>query len=99
MGAKAYVHAYSSPAQWHRVLKHVLDGQVWLGASLLSRLLNQIGQQVPEGETDWQSALTPREVDVAQRAALGLTNQQLALALYNSERTVRDHLGSDVSDV
>ncbi|HLS18011.1 MAG TPA: response regulator transcription factor [Paenalcaligenes sp.] len=97
MGAKAYVHAYSSPAQWHRVLKHVLDGQVWLGASLLSRLLNQIGQQVPEGATDWQSALTPREVDVAQRAALGHTNQQIAQDLDISERTVRAHLGSAFS--
>lgn len=31
MGAKAYVHAYSALVQWHRVLEHVLDGQVWLG--------------------------------------------------------------------
>lgn len=97
MGAKAYVHAYSSPSQWHRVLEHVLDGQVWLGASLLSRLLNQIGQQVPEGSAGWQNALTPREVDVAQRAALGHTNQQIAQDLDISERTVRAHLSSAFS--
>lgn len=94
MGAKAYVHAYSSPAQWHRVLSHVLEGQVWLGASLLSRLLSQIGARVPETTMEWASGLTPREIDVAQRAALGHTNQHIAQDLAITERTVRAHLSS-----
>ncbi|HLS21367.1 MAG TPA: response regulator transcription factor [Paenalcaligenes sp.] len=94
MGAKAYNHAYSSAEQWRRVLEHVLDGQVWLGASLLSRLLNQISTVVPTETTDWQKNLTPREIDVAQRAARGFSNQQIAQDLDISERTVRAHLGS-----
>lgn|SRR5690625_1670480 len=94
MGAKAYVHAYSALVQWHRVLEHVLDGQVWLGVSLLSRLLSQIGARAVGGTTDWQRGLTPREVDVAQRAALGHSNQQIALDLDITERTVRAHLSS-----
>lgn len=94
MGAKAYVHAYSSPEQWHRVLKHVLEGQVWLGASLLSRLLSQIGQHVQSTDERWQADLTPREIDVAQRAALGHSNQLIAQDLDITERTVRAHLSS-----
>jgi len=94
MGAKAYTHAYSSPEQWRRVIKHVLDGQVWLGASLLTRLLSQIGAQVTPKDNQWQKGLTPREIDVAQRAALGHSNQQIAQDLDISERTVRAHLSS-----
>lgn len=94
MGAKAYTHAYSSPEQWRRVLEHVLDGQVWLGASLLSRLLNQISTALPSTSTQWQKDLTPREIEVAQQAARGLSNQQIAQALAISERTVRAHLSS-----
>lgn len=94
MGAKAYTHAYSSAEQWRRVLEHVLEGQVWLGASLLSRLLNQIATASTNQDTLWQQHLTAREIEVAQRAGRGFSNQQIAQDLDISERTVRAHLSS-----
>jgi DNA-binding NarL/FixJ family response regulator len=43
------------------------------------------------GETE---ALTPREMEVLQQVALGLTNKQIALALAISEHTVKYHISS-----
>lgn len=93
LGAKAYAQAYSSVEQWRLIIEQVASGQVWLGQSLLSRLLSQASRQLPSS-TAWQQDLTPREIDVAQRAALGHSNALIAEDLGISERTVRAHLGA-----
>lgn len=92
-GARAYVHAYSSVATLGQVLRHVQAGHVWVGESLLTRLISQVSSQL-RMQQQWQSGLTPREVDVAQRAALGHSNQLIAEDLGITERTVRAHLSS-----
>lgn len=103
-GARGYVHAYAPIATLQRVLEHVQAGEVWIGESLLSRLLSTISRQLPESNSvAWQAGLTAREVEVAQRAALGHGNQLIADDLNISERTVRAHLSSvfeklDVAD-
>lgn len=102
-GARGYVHAYGAVGALERVLRHVAAGEVWVGESLLSRLLSTVSQGLPEMTGDWQSPLTAREIDVAKRAALGHSNQLIATDLGISERTVRAHLSSvfeklDVTD-
>ena len=67
---------------------------MWLGQSLLSRLLSQVSSHLPQRSNAWQAELTPREIDVAQRAALGHSNALIAEDLGISERTVRAHLGA-----
>lgn len=94
-GARAYMHAYAPVATLQRVLEHVQAGEVWIGESLLSRLLSTISRQLPEtNNSAWQTGLTTREVEVAQRAALGHGNQLIAEDLNITERTVRAHLSS-----
>ena len=102
LGARAYLHAYASVDLMRQALHQVMQNQIWLGESLLSRLLSQISQKLPM-QLSWQQSLTPREIDIAQRAALGHSNQLIANDLGITERTVRAHLGSvftklDVSD-
>lgn len=93
LGAKAYVHGYSNIGLWRQILTHVQNGHIWLGESLLSRLLSDIGHKVPMRE-QWKQGLTLREIDVAQRIALGHSNKLIASDLGITERTVRAHLGS-----
>lgn len=102
LGAKAYLHAYSSSALIEQALTQVQHGQIWVGESLLNRLLSQLGKKMPE-QLSWQQGLTTREITIAQRAALGHSNQLIANDLGISVRTVRAHLGSifeklDVND-
>lgn len=92
-GAKAYIHAYSSLELLEQALLQVQRGQIWVGESLLNRLLSQIGRKLPR-QYIWQQHLTAREMDIAERAALGHSNQLIANDLGISERTVRAHLSS-----
>jgi len=93
-GASGYVHAYMPVANLGTVLQTVRAGNVWLGRSLLARLLRQIDQALPAARPDWAEGLTLREKEVAERAAMGHSNQAIADALLISERTVRAHLSA-----
>lgn len=92
-GASGYIHAYSPANALATILRTVSAGGVWLGSSLLSRLLRQIDNALPSRH-EWHVGLTAREKEVAQRAAMGDSNQAIADALSISERTVRAHLSS-----
>lgn len=93
VGARGYLHAYSPTTVLSTALKSVADGNVWLGPTLLARLLRQIDNVLPQ-QADWHEGLTAREIEVARRAAIGHSNQAIADALSISERTVRAHLSA-----
>ncbi len=92
-GGVGYVHAYSPVTSLNTVLETVNAGGVWLGPTLLARLLRQIDQNVPRAD-GWAGGLTQREREVAERAAIGHSNQAIAEALNITERTVRAHLST-----
>ncbi len=92
-GASGYVHAYSPAQSLNTILQSVAAGNVWLGPTLLARLLRDIDQNMPR-QGNWDTGLTNREKEVAQRAAIGHSNQAIADALEISERTVRAHLSA-----
>lgn len=92
-GAKGYCHVYTPAVSWSVVLNAVNAGSVWLGPTLLARLLRQIDNALAR-DAHWAQGLTAREVEVAQRAAIGHSNQAIADALNISERTVRAHLSA-----
>lgn len=97
-GAKGYFHAYSPVTVLDTMLQQVHAGNIWVGQRLLSRLLSQVSAKLsaaaPTPATAWQQGLTPREIEVAQRAALGHTNALIAEDLGITERTVRAHLSA-----
>lgn len=92
-GASGYVHAYSPVKALSTVLDTVKSGSVWLGPTLLARLLRDIDKKMPQHD-GWDTGLTLREKEVAQRAAIGHSNQAIADALDITERTVRAHLSA-----
>lgn len=97
-GAKGYFHAYSPLPVMDTMLQQVHGGHIWVGQSLMNRLLSQVSAKLtayaPAPATAWQQGLTPREIEVAQRAALGHSNALIAQDLAISERTVRAHLSA-----
>lgn len=92
-GASGYVHAYSPVKALNTVLQTVSAGSVWMGPTLLARLLRDLDQRLPR-QGDWADGLTVREKEVAERAAIGHSNQAIADALNITERTVRAHLSA-----
>ncbi|CAM5788315.1 response regulator transcription factor [Castellaniella caeni] len=93
-GAVGYVHAYMPVQGLDRVLRHVMGGEIWVGKSMLTRMLSQIGRAVPEPDQDWARDLTSRERDVARYVAQGHSNQSIADSLGITERTVRAHISA-----
>ena len=99
-GAGGYAHAQSSPEVLERMLQSMASGNIWLGRSLLQRLLSDVGQRLPpvtpqaRDDAAWAAGLTPREQAVAELAALGKSNIDIAAELGITERTVRAHLSA-----
>jgi DNA-binding NarL/FixJ family response regulator len=75
----------------------VTHGGIWLGQELLQHLIGAGRQLVKAPSASVESALqllTPRERDVAQQAAIGLSNKEIARILNITERTVKAHLSA-----
>jgi len=91
-GALGYCHAYAPAVTLAHVLEAVTTGSVWMGASLVNRLLHQIHTHSPV-PTPWRhEALSERESLIALHVAQGKSNSKIANALGVSERTVKAHL-------
>ncbi len=98
-GASGYAHALTPPEELDRILQTIAQGAIWTGRSLLQRLLRDVGDRLPpppaaQADAAWAAGLTPRERAVAELAALGKSNADIALALDITERTVRAHLSA-----
>lgn len=91
-GAFGYAHAYSTPATLENILDSVSKGNIWMGRSLLQRLLRDVDSRLPEASADWAKELSPREQEVARYAAIGESNAEIAERLAITERTVRAHI-------
>jgi DNA-binding NarL/FixJ family response regulator len=106
-GVSGYCHAYANAATLRQVVEVVSSGELWVGRSLLTRLLKGVNQNIAQHTAhpvdDWRKQLTEREVEVAKMAAQGASNLGIAEVLGITERTVKAHLTSifdklDVAD-
>ncbi|NLY28845.1 MAG: response regulator transcription factor [Alcaligenaceae bacterium] len=92
-GCAGLIHAYAHIPTLDAALLSVQNGALWIGRDLMSRILRQVDQRLPIAPA-WSTGLTERETEVAQRAARGESNQDIADGLNITERTVRAHLSS-----
>lgn len=92
-GFRGYCNLWTSVDLLPRLVAAVAAGELWIGRSLLSRLLLTIAVQPGAGPgTRWREPLTGREQEVACLVADGASNKEVARRLGVSERTVKDHL-------
>ena len=96
-GCAAYCHAFSNAETLMQVTQVVQAGHVWIGKTLMQRLIQSAGQAAPlttKSSTDWDKGLTQREREIAILAANGASNQAISIDCKISERTVKAHLSS-----
>lgn len=96
-GCVAYCHAYSDHDTLLQVSQVVQTGHVWIGISLMQRLIQGAGRVAASASASspaWDQELTQREREVAVLAANGASNQRIAENCKISERTVKAHLSS-----
>lgn len=93
-GAAGYCSALTLPAVLRQVASVVLNGGIWVGPQLMRRLMQGLAArntQPPEPALD---RLSQRERQVAEAAARGATNKEIARVMGITERTVKAHLSA-----
>ncbi|MCP4993353.1 MAG: response regulator transcription factor [Gammaproteobacteria bacterium] len=101
-GAKGYCNRYIAPEMLSKVLAVVAMGEVWLGNSLVNRLLENLAKagQAQNPDTNTQksdqrlTSLTYREQEIAGLVGSGASNKIIARELDITERTVKAHLSA-----
>ena len=95
--ARGYCNTHAGADVLVKVASVVSQGGLWIGETLMLRLL-AVQQQikVPEAAArpDWRTTLTAREVEVAELAASGARYKEIARELLITERTVKSHMAA-----
>ncbi len=91
-GAAGYVLKEASLEYLVESIRSVQRGESFcsprMAASLFSRVAELTGERIPESSVK----LTPREVEVINKIADGLSNKEIARQLFIEEQTVKNHV-------
>ena len=88
-GAKGYVLKGVSGRELARVIRSVVDGEVFVSQALASRLLIEMSE--PKSSDPFEE-LTPREMEILQLLAEGLSNREIGQRLHLAEKTVKHYM-------
>jgi DNA-binding NarL/FixJ family response regulator len=96
LGASGYCNAHAAPELLLIIESVVRSNDLWVGASLLKRLVKGISSRSAMGGHRTGHALlqllSEREGEVAMCVALGDSNKEIARKLNIAERTIKAHL-------
>jgi len=91
-GASGYVLKDIPPEELLQAVRDVANGQSFLHPTIAARLMREITQTSTPLENS--EPLTERELEVLRWIARGLSNQEIAIHLHVSERTITTHISN-----
>ena len=100
-GARGFLTKDAGAEEIHRAIATVASGDAQLDPSVQRRLLDALasgqrlavaGQPAPPAPAAHPGELTPREAEVLRHIAAGLSNTEIAAALFVTEATVKTHI-------
>lgn len=93
--ARGYCNSHATATILQQVANVVQQGGLWIGESLMQRLIQVTGSTPVVAESaasGWEDKLTVREKEVARIVAAGASNKEIARQLGITERTVKSHI-------
>jgi DNA-binding NarL/FixJ family response regulator len=91
-GAEGYLLKNLYPEELFQSIRGVIVGESPISPAMASRLLQEFRQPSHKQRQGPASQLTPREREILQLLAEGLSNAEIAARLYVVEGTVKNHL-------
>jgi DNA-binding NarL/FixJ family response regulator len=93
-GASGFLLKRTRPEELLAAVRTVAAGEALLSPSVTRRVIDRMAQQPTPDLADQArlDALTPREREVLERIARGLSNREIAAALAVEESTIRTHV-------
>jgi DNA-binding NarL/FixJ family response regulator len=91
-GAKGYVDAAASPADFVQAIRIVSRGSVWVPRRVLSMFIERISNSPRRIFPADQVAFTDRETEVLKMLVEGRSNKEISVPLGIRERTVKAHV-------
>lgn len=98
-GASGFLLKDAQPAELVNAVRAVASGDAVVAPRVTRRLLDTFASRLPDQRSGYDQGspgldrLTEREREVLAKVARGLSNREVAAALYVSEPTVKSHLG------
>ena len=96
--ARGYCNTHAAPAFLQQVADVVSQGGLWIGETLMNRLVDATARTAIDKPADpgdsWAALLTPREQEVARAVSEGASNKEIARGLGITERTIKLHVGA-----
>ncbi|MFJ4668820.1 response regulator [Kitasatospora purpeofusca] len=95
-GASGFLLKDAPPADLIAAVRVVAAGEALLAPSVTRRLIEDFARTRPARRRDPKlrlNGLTPRETEVLELIARGLSNQEIAAGLILAEQTVKTHIG------
>jgi DNA-binding NarL/FixJ family response regulator len=91
-GARGYVLKEADAVEMIRVIRAVADGEAHFGSEIARKLRDFFSK--PTAPKEIFPELTPREGEVLEMIAQGLSNAEISRRLYLSPKTVRNHVSN-----
>ena len=91
-GARGYVLKESNAEEMIRVIRAVAEGEAHFGPEIARKLRDFFSK--PTAPKEIFPELTPREGEVLEMIARGLSNAEISSRLYLSPKTVRNHVSN-----
>jgi len=89
--AKAFMNAYAKPENLNQAIEAVLKENIWLYPEFIQAMIKQsIFSEIEESNI--MKELSPRQREIAEMVAMGMSNKEIAKLADITEQTVKTHL-------
>ena len=96
-GAKGYLLKAANQKDLINAIRRVHAGEIWANRKVVAQVLEGLLREVgpgPLSESGAEQSLTAREREIAEGAARGKTNKEIASQLGISDKTVKTHMSN-----